>query len=160
MIEFIPFKHELLFSVNAENLYSTILPKTKGNHFYYILNLKTGVVKFGISNDVRARMVVHVGHFTCYGLAQPSDLIISCSQDSVVNAKDAETFLMGKASNHPLFKLIGSREFFLYVGRDTAALDVFFSDFIGAQELIVENNFSDKQLRNKTRMPNPIKRGR
>jgi predicted GIY-YIG superfamily endonuclease len=158
MIESISFKHDLLFSVNAENLYSTILPKTKGSHLYYILNLKTGVVKFGISNDVRARMVVHVGNFTCYGMAQLNDLIISCSQDSIINAKDAETRLMEKASNYPLFKLIGGKEFFLYAGKDTSALDVFFSDFIGAQELVVENNFSDKQLRNKTKMPNSIKR--
>lgn len=156
MIKSLPFKHELLFSINAENLQSTILPKTKGDHLYYIINLSSGIVKFGISNDVRKRMIVHVGNFCCYGGAEKDNLIISCSQDSVINAKDNETRLITTATNHPLFKPSGGREFFSYLGLDTSALDVFFSDFISTTERRFEDNFQDKKLRNKSKAAAPF----
>ncbi len=118
--------HQPLVGFYASDIDKIKLDGQKGGHIYYIINLDTHVIKFGISQNWKRRLKDHVANFICYAQARPEKLWVVVSRKPLTDLKIGEKLWLYLAQNEESLVPIGGKEFFVYLKDNLFMLDKFF----------------------------------
>ena len=118
--------HQPLIGFYASDIDKIKLDVQKGGHIYYIINLDTNVIKFGISANWKRRLKDHIANFICYSQARSERLWIVVSRKPIIDLKVGEKLWLYLAQNNSNFIPVGGKEFFVYMKDNLFMLDKFF----------------------------------
>lgn len=122
--------YQSLVGFYASDIDKIKLDDKDGGHIYYVFNLDTHIIKFGISRNWKTRIKKHIANFVCYGGAYPERLWIVVSRKPINDLSLGEKLWLYLVKDNPYFAPTGGKEFFLYMKDNLFLLDKNFSSLI------------------------------
>jgi hypothetical protein len=119
--------YQPLVGFYASDIDKIDLSDKDGGHIYYIINLDTNIIKFGISKSWKKRIKSHISNFISYAWAKPERLWVVVSRRPMTDLRLGEKLWLYLTESNEHLVPIAGKEFFLLTKDNLFYLDIYFN---------------------------------